>query len=47
MVAGAMAPLQDIINTAIKGYNLAAEAMGKTGIDLVNFADSLGAKAAA
>lgn len=47
MVAGALAPLQDIINLAINGYNLAAEAMGKSTIDFVSFADSLGAKAAA
>ncbi len=37
-----MAPVQDMINGVIKGINLLRSAMGKTGYDLVHFADNLG-----
>lgn len=41
VAAAAMAPVQDMINGVIKGINLLRSAMGKTGYDLVHFADDL------
>jgi len=46
LVAASMAPLQDIINAAIKGWNILAGQIGGKVVDSVSFADSLGRKAA-
>ena len=47
VAAAAMAPVQDMINGVIRGINLLRSVMGKTGYDLVHFADNLGTAAVA
>ena len=47
VAAAAMAPVQDMINGVIRGINLLRSVMGKTGYDLVHFADNFGTAAVA